>query len=61
MNTAYRTFCLACLHSVQAMRETCPGFRRLRVESPPTLLLDAPAAPSELPPLVPLGLAKKVL
>lgn len=42
-----RTFCLACLHSLHAIKETLPALRRLRWLSP-TL----PLAPALVPPLV---------
>lgn len=42
-----RTFCLACLHSLHAIKETFPALRRLRLLSPPL-----PLAPPLVPPLV---------
>lgn len=42
-----RTFCLACLHSLHAIKETFPALRRLRWLSPPL-----PLAPPLVPPLV---------
>lgn len=42
-----RTFCLACLHSLHAIKETFPALRRLRWLSPPL-----PLAPALVPPLV---------
>lgn len=41
-----RTFCLACLHSLHAIKETFPALRRLRWLSPPL-----PLAPALVPPL----------
>lgn len=44
------TLCLACLHSVQAISDTLPAFRRLRCPSAPPPL--PPPAPPLAPPLV---------
>ena len=54
MATTWFTFCLDCLHSLQARPDTVPGARRLRIGSsvpPPPLSPLSPAPPLSLAPV----------
>ena len=58
-----RTFCLACLHGVHAIRDTLPRFRRFLEFGSPPLPGSPPAPPpaSPLAALLGLGVAAPVL